>query len=75
MPRGTRRKETDAANSGSRLADVTAAWSRLDELQRTMFIAAVLRDAMTKPASQAELMLWISVCRIGRRQRSLNFLQ
>ena len=38
-------------------------------------IDAVLRDAMTKPPSQGELLLWISDLQVGRRQRSLRFLR
>jgi hypothetical protein len=61
MPRGTRRKEMDATIMQGDLAEVAGAWSRLSDSQRTKFLAAILRDAMTKPAAQSELLFWISV--------------
>ena len=62
MPRGKhRQKETDAVNSQGDLAEVAGAWSRLNDSQRTKFLAAILRDAITKPAAQSELLLWITI--------------
>ena len=39
---------------------MTDAWLRLSELQRTKFLAAILRDAMTRPASRSELTFWLA---------------
>jgi hypothetical protein len=49
--------ETDA---GGVLAEATAAWSRLNESERMVFFAALLRELMSKPASRDELWFWLA---------------
>jgi hypothetical protein len=62
VPRGKhRQKETDAADSRVELADVLDSWSRLEQSDKAMFFAALLRAAMTSPALEAELSVYIAV--------------
>jgi hypothetical protein len=59
-----RHGDTDAAKSKAPrtiLADVLAAWSRLDESSQVKFFAALLRAAMAKPVRRSELDLWFAV--------------
>jgi hypothetical protein len=47
-------------DAGGALAAATNAWARLNEWERMMFFAALVRDLMSKPASQGEVTFWIA---------------
>lgn len=55
-----RRNQPGAAKPRVKLADVLDSWSRLEQSDKAMFFAALVRAAMTNPALEAEFSFYIT---------------